>query len=128
METKFGVQTLHGKCYLRIKPRCSGNLWSSETNETALVKFIGFSGTSQSQWAQASATVLSQDQVNLSLEGATWSFLKSAFANLICAVLRKGESSLERSGSQECHIAALTYKVCCAVNHGGRERRKGGGK
>ena len=76
METKFGVQTLHGKCYLRIKPRCSGNLWSSETNETALVKFIGFSGTSQSQWAQASATVLSQDQVNLSLEGATWSFLK----------------------------------------------------
>ena len=26
--------------------------------------------------AQASATVLSQDQFNLSLEGATWSFLK----------------------------------------------------
>jgi len=26
METKFGVQTLHGKYYLRIKPRCSGNL------------------------------------------------------------------------------------------------------
>jgi len=42
METKFGVQTLHGKCYLRIKPRCSGNFWSSETNGTALVKFIGF--------------------------------------------------------------------------------------
>ena len=87
METKFGVQTLHGKCYLRIKPRCSGNLWSSETNETALVKFIGFSGTSQSQWAQASATVLSQDQVNLSLEGATWSFL-STIRNLAYAVLR----------------------------------------
>ena len=30
---------------------------------------------SQSHCAQASATVLSQDQVNLSLEGATWSFL-----------------------------------------------------
>jgi len=76
METKFGVQTLHGKCYLRIKPQCSGNFWSSETNKTALVKSIGFSGTSQSHCAQASATVLSQDQVNLSLKGATWSFLK----------------------------------------------------
>ena len=32
--------------------------------------------TSQSHCAQASATVLSQDQVNLSLEGATWSFVK----------------------------------------------------
>jgi len=42
-------------------------------------------------------------------------------ANLICAVLRKGESSLERSGSQECHTAVLTYKVCRAVNCGGRE-------
>jgi len=31
---------------------------------------------SQSHCAQASATVLSQDQVNLSLEGATWIFLK----------------------------------------------------
>jgi len=39
METKFGVQTLHSKCYLRIKPR---NFWSSKSNETALVKFIGF--------------------------------------------------------------------------------------
>jgi len=38
MESKFGVQTLHVKCYLCIKPRCSGNFWSSETNETALVK------------------------------------------------------------------------------------------
>jgi len=38
------------------------------------VKFITFSGTSQSHCAQASATVLSQDQVNLGLEGATWSF------------------------------------------------------
>ena len=75
METKFGVQTVHGKCYLRIKPRCSGNFWSSETKETALVKFIGFSGMSQSHCVQASATVLSQDQVNLSLEEATWSFL-----------------------------------------------------
>jgi len=69
METKFGVQTLHGKCYLRIKPRCSGYFWSSETNETA-------GETSQSHCAQASATVFSQDQVNLSLEGATRSFLK----------------------------------------------------
>jgi len=42
METKFGVQILHGKHYLRIKPRCSGNFWSSKTNKTALVKFIGF--------------------------------------------------------------------------------------
>jgi len=42
METKFGVQTLHGKHYLRIKPRCSGNFWSSKTKETALVKFIAF--------------------------------------------------------------------------------------
>jgi len=74
METKLGVQTVHGKCYLRIKPRCSGNFWSSETNETASVKFIGFFGMSQSHCVQASATVLSQDQVNLSLEGATWSF------------------------------------------------------
>jgi len=41
METKFGVQTPRGKCHLRIKPRCSGNFWSRETNETALVKFIG---------------------------------------------------------------------------------------
>ena len=40
METKFGVQTLHGKCYLPIKPWCSGNFWSSETNKTALMKFI----------------------------------------------------------------------------------------
>jgi len=40
METKF-VQTLHGKCYLRIKPPCFGNFWSSKINETALVKFIG---------------------------------------------------------------------------------------
>jgi len=76
METKFGVQTLHGKCYLRIKPQCPGNFWSSKTKETALVKFIGFSGTSQFHCAQASAAVLSQHQVNLSLEGATWSFLK----------------------------------------------------
>ena len=37
---------------------------------------LDFSGTSQSHCAQASATVLSQDQVNLSLEGVTWSFLK----------------------------------------------------
>jgi len=44
METKLGVQTVHGKCSLviRIKPRCSGNFWSSETNKTASVKFIGF--------------------------------------------------------------------------------------
>jgi len=45
METKFGVQTLHGKCYLHIKLSMfwtSGNFWSSKTNETALVKFIGF--------------------------------------------------------------------------------------
>jgi len=35
METKFGVQTLHGKCCLRIKAWCSGNFQSSETNETA---------------------------------------------------------------------------------------------
>jgi len=35
---------------------------------------LDFFGTSQSHCAQASATVLSQ--VNLSLEGATWSFLK----------------------------------------------------
>jgi len=42
METKFGVQTLHGKYYLRMKPRCSGNFWSSKTNEAASVKFIGF--------------------------------------------------------------------------------------
>jgi len=42
METKLGVQTVHGKCYLHTKPRCSGNFWSSETNETASVKFIGF--------------------------------------------------------------------------------------
>jgi len=42
METKFGVQTLQGTCYLCIKPRCSGDFWSSETNETVLVKFIGF--------------------------------------------------------------------------------------
>jgi len=75
METKFGVQTLHGKCYLCIKSQCSGNFWSSKTNEIALVK-LDFFGTSQSHCAQASATVLSQDQVNLSLEGATWSFLK----------------------------------------------------
>ena len=73
METKFGVQRLHGKCYLRIKPLCSGNFWSSKTNETALVKFIGFFVTSQSHCAQASTT---QDQVNLSLKEATWSFLK----------------------------------------------------
>jgi len=59
METKFGVQTLHGKYYLCIKPRCSGNFWNSKTNETALVKFIGFSGTSQSHCAQARATVFS---------------------------------------------------------------------
>jgi len=39
METNFGVQTLHCKYYLRIKPR---NFWSSKTNETALVKFIAF--------------------------------------------------------------------------------------
>jgi len=37
---------------------------------------LDFSGMSQSHCAQASATVLSQDQVNLSFEGATWSFLK----------------------------------------------------
>ena len=37
---------------------------------------LDFSGMSQSHCAQASATVLSQDQVNLGLEGATWSFLK----------------------------------------------------
>ena len=49
--------------------RCSGNFWSSKTNETALVKLLDFSVTSQSHRAQASATVLSQDQVNLSLEG-----------------------------------------------------------
>jgi len=30
------------KYYLQIKPRCSGNFWSSKTKETALVKFIGF--------------------------------------------------------------------------------------
>jgi len=76
METKFCAQILHGKHYLGIKPRCSGNFWSSKTNETALVKFIGFSVMSQSHCAQASATILSQDQVNLSLEGATRSFLK----------------------------------------------------
>ena len=76
METNFGVQILHGKYCLRIKPRRSGNFWSSKTKEIALVKFIGFSGTSQSHCAQARATVLSQDQVNLSLEGTTWSFLK----------------------------------------------------
>jgi len=43
METKFGVQTLHGKYYLRIKPRCSGNFWSSKTNETAWWNLLDFS-------------------------------------------------------------------------------------
>ena len=37
---------------------------------------LDFSGTSQTRCAQASATFLSQDQDNLSLEGVTWSFLK----------------------------------------------------
>jgi len=77
METKFGVQTLHSKYYLRIKPRCSGNFWSSKTKETALVKFLlDFSGTSQSHRAQASATVLSQDQVNPSTEVTKEELLK----------------------------------------------------
>ena len=94
METKFGVQTLHDKYYLRIKPRCSGNFWSSKTNETALVKLLDFSGTSQSHWVQASATVLSQDQVDLSLEGATWSFLKnrSKFGLYGLRVLSRGQN------------------------------------
>ena len=51
---------------------------------------------------------------------------------LIRAVLREGESSLGRNGSQECHTAVLTYKVCCAVvrwegEEGGRRRSGGGG-
>jgi len=37
---------------------------------------LDFSVTYQTHCAQASATILSQDQVNLSLKGATWSFLK----------------------------------------------------
>ena len=48
---------------------------------------LDFSGTSQSHCAQASATVLSQDQVRLSLEGAMWSFL-STIRNLAYTVLR----------------------------------------
>jgi len=41
METKFGVQTLHGKCYLCIKPRVlvtSGAAEKKPKNETALLK------------------------------------------------------------------------------------------
>jgi len=77
METKFGVQTLHGKCYLRIKPRCSSNFWScSELTRQHWWNLLDFSEKSQSHCAQASATVLSHDQVNLRLEEATWSFLK----------------------------------------------------
>jgi len=40
------------------------------------LNFWDFSVTSQSHCAQASAIVLSQDQVNLSHKGAMWSFLK----------------------------------------------------
>ena len=76
METKSGVQTLHGKYYLRIKPQCFGNFWSSKTKETALVKFIGFFWDISIPLCASQATVVSHDQVNLSLEGATWSFLK----------------------------------------------------
>jgi len=77
METKFGVQTLYGKYCLRIKPRCSGNFWSSKTiARQHWWNLLDFSVTSQSHCAQASATVLTQDQINLSLEGATWSFLE----------------------------------------------------
>jgi len=77
METKYVFKHFMVSAILiRIKPRCSGNFWSSKTNETALVNF---SVTSQSHCARASATVLSHDQVNLNLEGATWSFLKVPF-------------------------------------------------
>jgi len=40
METKFGVQTLHGKCYLHIKPWCSGNFWSDSIGEIYWI-FLG---------------------------------------------------------------------------------------
>ena len=91
METNFGVQTLHCKYYLRIKPR---NFWSSKTNETALVKFIAFSVTSQSHCAQAIATVLSQDQVNLSLEGLRRVFLSTIrnLAHTVIRVLSRGQN------------------------------------
>ena len=44
----------------------------------------------QSHCAQASATVLSQDQVNLSLKGAMWSFLKYR-SKLAYTVLSRGQ-------------------------------------
>jgi len=42
METKFGVQTLHGKYYLSSLDVLVYNVWSSKASETALVKFFGF--------------------------------------------------------------------------------------
>jgi len=67
METKFGVQTILDVLVT------SG---AAKLTRQHLWNLLDISQTCQSHCAQASATVLSQDQVNLNLVGTTWSFLK----------------------------------------------------
>ena len=55
-----------------------GSERAKNTIETVLVEFINFSVTSQFHCTQASTTVLSQDQDNPRLEGATPSLIKYA--------------------------------------------------
>ena len=69
---------------------------SSKKRDSHWRNLLDFSVTSQSHCAQASATVLSQDQVNSSLEGATSSFV-STHRNLAYTMLRvllRGQISL----------------------------------
>jgi len=46
METKFGIQLLHGKCYLCNKPGCSRTANNTRQSLPAFVEFINFSATS----------------------------------------------------------------------------------
>ena len=60
---------------------------AAKTSETALVKFIGFSGTSQSHCAQASATFFLKIKLTSVSRGLRGVFL-STIRNLAYTVLR----------------------------------------
>jgi len=74
METKFGIQLLHGKCYLCTKPGTANN---TRQSIPAFVEFRIFV-TSQFYCTQVIATNLLPYQDISRLEGATSSLLKYA--------------------------------------------------
>jgi len=108
MKTKFGTQSLHGKCYLCM-------FWNSKQlqHETALLEFIV---TSQFHCMQAITIILSQDQENPSWRGLPLSMLRNLFYRAL-RVLAQGQIYHFCNGGSLiqfiwCHTAYVSTVFC----------------